>query len=106
MIENADNLGERVAAESGFGRQAMMLARHQPLAAVGFLLLVSFLLAGLTAPWLAPKSPAAIDLIHRLEGPSSAHWAGTDELGRDILSRLLFGARLSLAVSVTVAPNS
>src|ERR1035437_7097755 len=80
--------------------------RRQPLALVGVLLLAAFVLGGLTAPWLAPRSPAAIDLAHRLESPSSAHWAGTDELGRDTLSRLLWGARLSLAVSVTVVTIS
>jgi peptide/nickel transport system permease protein len=70
------------------------------------LLLAAFVVGGLAAPWLAPSNPAAIDLVHRLEGPSSAHWAGTDELGRDTLSRLLWGARLSLAVSVTVVSVS
>ena len=76
--------------------------RRQPLAAVGALLLAIFVLAGVGAPWLAPANPAAIDLPHRLEGPTAAHPAGTDELGRDTLSRLMWGARLSLAVSVTV----
>jgi peptide/nickel transport system permease protein len=76
--------------------------RRQPLAAMGVLLLVIFVFSGLAAPWLAPFNPSAIDLVHRLESPSAAHPAGTDELGRDILSRLLYGARISLAVSVTV----
>jgi ABC-type dipeptide/oligopeptide/nickel transport system permease subunit len=80
--------------------------RRQPLAVAGVLLLAAFVLGGLTAPWLAPANPAAIDLAHRLESPSVAHWAGTDELGRDTLSRLLYGARLSLAVSVTVVAIS
>jgi len=72
----------------------------------GVLLLVAFVVGGMAAPWLAPANPAAIDLAHRLEGPSAQHWAGTDELGRDTLSRLLYGARLSLAVSVTVVSIS
>jgi peptide/nickel transport system permease protein len=80
--------------------------RRQPLAAVGLVLLTVFLLTGLTAPWIAPYSPTSIDLLHRLEGPSAAHPAGTDELGRDTLSRLLWGARLSLAVSVSVVSVS
>jgi peptide/nickel transport system permease protein len=80
--------------------------RRQPLAVIGVLLLALFVLAGLAAPWVAPYSPAAIDLWHRLEGPSPTHWAGTDELGRDTLSRLLWGARLSLAISVTVVAVS
>jgi peptide/nickel transport system permease protein len=80
--------------------------RRQPLAAAGIVLLAAFVLGGLAAPWLAPRNPAAIDLPHRLDGPSAAHWAGTDELGRDTLSRLLWGARLSLAVSVSVVAIS
>jgi peptide/nickel transport system permease protein len=81
-------------------------SRRQPLAVAGVLLLFVFIVAGLSAPWLAPHNPAAIDLAHRLQGPTAAHWAGTDELGRDTLSRLLWGARLSLAVSVTVVAIS
>ena len=80
--------------------------RRQPLAATGLVLLCGFVLAGLLAPWIAPSNPSSIDLVHRLASPSWAHWCGTDELGRDILSRLLFGARLSLAVSVTVVTVS
>ena len=80
--------------------------RRQPLAVAGVLLLAVFLLCGLAAPLLAHYNPASIDLVHRLEGPSAAHWAGTDELGRDTLARLLYGARLSLAISVTVVAFS
>jgi len=78
----------------------------QPLLLVGVLLLGVFVAGGLSAPWLAPRNPSAIDLLHRLERPTLAHLAGTDELGRDILSRLLWGARLSLAVSVSVVTIS
>jgi peptide/nickel transport system permease protein len=81
-------------------------ASRQPLAVAGVLLLACFVLGGLAAPWLAPQNPSAIDLPHRLQSPSATHWAGTDELGRDSLSRLLYGARLSLAVSVTVVSIS
>ena len=80
--------------------------RRQPLAAVGILFLALFVLGGLTAPWLAPHNPAAIDLLHRLQSPSATHWAGTDELGRDTLSRLMWGARLSLTISVSVVAIS
>jgi peptide/nickel transport system permease protein len=80
--------------------------RHQPLAVVAVLLLAAFVIGGLAAPWLAPHDPASIDLVHRLEGPSPSHWAGTDELGRDTLSRMVWGARISLAVSVTVVAVS
>jgi peptide/nickel transport system permease protein len=61
------------------------------------------LLAGLhvlvvLAPWIAPYNPEAIQLIKRLESPSRAHWLGTDEYGRDVLTRLLYGGQVSLAV--------
>jgi peptide/nickel transport system permease protein len=74
--------------------------------AVGIVFLSLFVLAGLTAPWAAPYDPASIDLTHRLEGPGPHHWAGTDELGRDTFSRLIWGARISLAVSVSVVTCS
>jgi peptide/nickel transport system permease protein len=50
--------------------------------------------------FLSPYDPDAIDMMHRLEGPSSAHWFGTDDLGRDYLTRILFGGRISLLVGV------
>jgi len=87
-------------------RLAGRRARRQPLAVIGVVLLSGFIVCGLAAPWLAGYSPTAIDLTHRLEGPSAEHWAGTDELGRDTLARLLWGARLSLAVSVSVVAVS
>ncbi len=76
--------------------------RSQPLIAAGALLIVVFSLVALFAPWIAPQDPAAIHLAHRLVGPSRAHPFGTDELGRDVLSRVLFGARISLGVAATV----
>ena len=78
----------------------------QPLAASGLLLLVLFAAMALFAPWIAPANPAAIDLMHRLASPSAGHWFGTDELGRDILARIIFGARLSLLVAVSVVACS
>jgi peptide/nickel transport system permease protein len=76
--------------------------KEQPLAAIGVVLLAVFVVSALFAPWLAPRDPAALDLHGRLVGPSAAHWFGTDELGRDILSRTLYGARISLIVAVSV----
>ena len=78
------------------------LARRQPLAAVGAAILVVFVLCAFFAPWLAPQDPAQLDLAKRLGAPSLVHWFGTDELGRDILSRTLYGARISLVVAVSV----
>ncbi|HNU82539.1 MAG: ABC transporter permease [Acidobacteria bacterium] len=69
---------------------------------LGGILVGVFVLAALLAPWLAPCDPAAQRLEQRLEGPSAAHPLGLDELGRDILSRLLHGARVSLLVGLAV----
>jgi peptide/nickel transport system permease protein len=80
--------------------------RKNPLAAAGLALVIGFVLCALLAPWLAPRDPAFIELPARLAGPSSAHWLGTDELGRDVLSRLLYGARISLAVGSSVVTAS
>lgn len=80
--------------------------REQPLAAVGCALLALFLACALLAPWLAPHDPAQLDLHARLLGPGPGHWFGTDELGRDILSRTIYGARISLIVAVSVVAIS
>jgi peptide/nickel transport system permease protein len=84
----------------------LKLARNQPLAIVGITLLVLFTLAALFAPWLAPFDPAQLHLQQRLLGPGAGHLFGTDELGRDILSRCLYGARISLTVAISVVAIS
>jgi peptide/nickel transport system permease protein len=68
----------------------------------GFALTLLLIILALGAPWLALASPTAQNLSARLSPPSSAHWFGTDELGRDILSRIIFGARVSMLVSISV----
>ena len=75
-----------------------------PSAWVGLVMLGTFVVLGIIGPWIAPYDVAgkAIDLAHRFEGPSSAHWLGTDSNGRDALSQLLFGARAALTLSSVV----
>ena len=81
-------------------------ARQNPLAAAGLILVAIFVIFALFAPWLAPYDPALINLPMRLAGPSAAHWCGTDELGRDIFSRIIYGARISMLVGVSVVVGS
>ncbi len=69
---------------------------------VGAAIVVVVLAAALVAPWTVAYDPAAQDLALRLEGPSARHWFGLDELGRDILARVLLGARVSLLVGLVV----
>lgn len=76
--------------------------RRSTLAKIGFAIVCGLVLLALFAPWIAPNDPATQNLAARLQAPSSVHWMGTDELGRDILSRTLYGARISLMVSICV----
>src|SRR6266478_6158289 len=76
--------------------------RQSILARIGFGAAVFLSLIALLAPLIAPANPFVQNLPGRLQAPSFAHWMGTDELGRDILSRIMFGARISLTVSVCV----
>jgi len=69
-------------------------------------LIAIFLIFAFFAPWIAPHTPSEIDLAGRLHPPSAAHWFGTDELGRDILSRVIYGARISMLVGASVVAGS
>ena len=71
-------------------------------ARIGFALTLLLVLLALFAPLISPASPTAQNLPARLAPPSASHWMGTDDLGRDVLSRVLFGARVSLLVSISV----
>ncbi|MGA3211733.1 MAG: ABC transporter permease [Terriglobales bacterium] len=79
---------------------------HNPLAAAGLILIAIFVTLALFAPWIAPQDPAHIELATRLAGPSARHWLGTDELGRDILSRVIYGSRISMLVGTSVVALS
>jgi peptide/nickel transport system permease protein len=68
----------------------------------GLALTLVLVIIALAAPWIAPADPTAQNLPARLASPSLGHWMGTDELGRDILSRIIYGARVSMIVSVSV----
>lgn len=73
------------------------------LAILGFVIIGTISICALFAPWIAPYSPYELDYMAMLQGPSASHWLGTDEIGRDTLSRVLYGARLSLQVSFIAA---
>jgi peptide/nickel transport system permease protein len=93
-------------AAISFRRTAAVNARDNPLAATGVVLVIIFVIFALFAPWIAPQDPAAINLPARLGTPSHAHFFGTDELGRDILSRIVYGARISMLVGSCVVVTS
>jgi len=74
--------------------------KKDPLGLSGFVLVGLILFLALFATWLAPYDPLDVDVHDRLAGPSAAHWLGTDQLGRDILSRVLYGGQVALKVSL------
>lgn len=79
-----------------------LLRRYGPGTMFGALLIAAFFAVALLGPWLAPYGPETQSLDHLLELPSRAHWFGTDENGCDLLSQLLWGARLAAAISLSV----
>lgn len=76
---------------------------RNPLAMCGIVVVFLLVLVAAAAPWLAPQDPLATDLGARLAPPSAEHWFGTDQLGRDILSRVIYGSRVTLTIIVLVA---
>ena len=80
--------------------------RRHPTAIVGAFILVAMVLSALLAPWLATVDPQTLSPIQRLKLPSTEHWFGTDMLGRDVYSRVIYGSRISLTVGVAVAALS
>lgn len=85
------------------GRQRHALLRAllaDPVTTIALTLVVGFLITAAFAPWLAPYLPTKIDVAHKLQGPSAEHWFGTDHLGRDLLSRVIYGARTALMIAM------
>jgi peptide/nickel transport system permease protein len=80
--------------------------RHSFAGRIGLALTLFLFLLAIFAPWIAPRDPIAQDLPARLLGPSAGHWMGTDELGRDVMSRVIFGARISMLVGVSVVAGA
>src|SRR6202040_1290462 len=74
---------------------------RQPVGSIGLVLVLIFGLAGIFADWIAPYSPTSNDFAAMTEPPSWAHWLGTDQLGRDLFSRILYGARPAFIVGLT-----
>ncbi|HSH72988.1 MAG TPA: ABC transporter permease [Methylophilaceae bacterium] len=81
-------------------RSLLVTALSNPLALTGFIIIATILLLAVFAPFIAPYDPDAIDVKAILLAPSPQHLMGTDGLGRDVFSRMLFGARISLLVGI------
>mgnify|MGYP003482083388 CR=1 FL=1 len=74
---------------------------RDPMGGLGLTIVMLFLTAALAAPLISPYDPIALSVKDKFQGPSLAHWAGTDQLGRDLLSRIIWGARTALGIAVT-----
>lgn len=83
---------------SPWRRRFLQPLMRQRSAVVGLVIILAYVLAALFAPWLATHDPTAQDLGAALQGPSAAHWLGTDSFGQDLYSRLLYGAQLALII--------
>ena len=97
---------EVLPREASPGRRAIRRLARRRAALVGLCVVVFFVAIAVFAPWLAPYDPLATSWSAIRKAPSAAHWFGTDELGRDVLSRVIYGARASLlagVVSVSIA---
>ena len=94
-----DDLG----APRTFLENTIAFVRRQPVGTLGVVLVLIFAVAGLCADWIAPYNPTANDFSAMTEAPSWAHWLGTDQFGRDLLSRILFGARTAFIVGLSSA---
>ncbi|ACT14880.1 cytochrome c550 [Pectobacterium carotovorum subsp. carotovorum] len=102
--KRASRLRLRGARIAGF----LLMMLRNPLTAIGSAIVLMLMLVAIFAPWIATHDPLAQDLANALQAPSAAHYFGTDEFGRDVFSRLVYGSRITLyivaLVSVTVGP--
>ncbi|MFS8535631.1 MAG: ABC transporter permease subunit [Limnochordales bacterium] len=93
---------DSLADREGAGRGRAARRRRPVMAWIGFVLVIVPVLASVFAPWLATHDPNQVNLARRLQPPSAEHWFGTDEVGRDLFSRVLDGGRRSIGAGVSV----
>ncbi len=72
-----------------------------PLGLISVIVVIAFFVVGITADWIAPYDPIKLDIPAKLQGPTAAHWLGTDQVGRDVFSRLLVGTKVASYLAVT-----
>jgi peptide/nickel transport system permease protein len=94
----ADEPASSLQARLGRGYLSWLGFSRNPLAVTGLCIVLALVLVAALAPWVATHSPTGQNLADRLQPPSAAHWLGTDELGRDIYSRIVYGSRITLYI--------
>lgn len=102
VVESAALLPEVTYAPRGLWRSMYLALRRNPLAIVGLTLIFIVLSLAILAPWVAPHDPLEVDLKNKLLPPGGEYLLGTDDMGRDLLSRCIFGFRISLRSAATV----
>ena len=95
-----ETLQSQIGEQDGAREKLLRLCRQNKLAVVSAVVILLILLMAVFAPLIAPYGEAEPDALNRLQPPSAEHWFGTDELGRDVFSRVLYGSRLSLAIGI------
>ncbi|HWE20963.1 MAG TPA: ABC transporter permease [Hyphomicrobiaceae bacterium] len=104
MVAVAENGAKpAVAGPSPTWRRVKDALRRHPAAVLGGLVLLALIAMAVLAPWLGTVDPQSTAMIRRLRQPSEAYWFGTDKMGRDVYSRVIYGTRVSLTVGLSVA---
>ena len=105
-IDYEEELRDLKQKQTGQLDLAWMRFKRSKLAIFGAFVVISLAAVAIFAPFVAPYSPYKLDILHKLEGPSMAHILGTDNLGRDIFSRLVFGSRIALKIGLLIVAVS
>ena len=101
LLENSQvDIASQIGESETFGDKFKTLCRENKLAVASAVVIILIALAAIFAPLVAPYDPTAQDLTNRLQGMSWQHIFGTDQLGRDVLSRMIYGARISLCIGI------
>ncbi len=95
------SVAEPLPTKSPGRRTAWRALRRDPMGLFGAVLVAAFVAMALFAPWIAPYDPVKLDVANKFADPNLSHWAGTDQLGRDTLSRIIWGARTALGIALT-----
>ena len=99
-IDIEAELAKAGANTQGRWGELRFFARRYLLGTIGLVIMIVFVLAALLAPWIATFDPLAVNARHALARPNAIHWLGADSFGRDVYSRIIYGARISLAVGI------
>ena len=102
MQQTESNVVTQAAPRYSETRRMISVFAGRPLPVIGFVIIVLLILMAIFADFLAPYEPNQMDILNKLQDPSAEHWLGTDSLGRDTLSRIIYGSRTSLIIGIAV----